>query len=117
MGFGFSQARASGAPYVRPRSAWAMDWDVQDRHYEKKLNALVKRDPSIGALVREKLKAMKDGEVWIRPDYCFKITQESCGSATLLYYFVLYDRPDLAPKEYWGHVQEKYGWPVLPQLK
>ena|ERR1700687_5809244 len=117
MGFGFPQARASGAPYVRPRSGHEMDWDIDNRYYEKKLNVLVKVDSSIGILAREKMKAMKSGKVWLRPDYCFEITRRWCGSATLLYYFVLYDRPELASKGYWDRVGEKYGWPVPPRSK
>ena len=58
---------------------------------------------------------MKSGWVWVRPDYGFEISRQWCGSATLLYYFVLYDRPDLAPKGYWDYIQKKHDWPEPPR--
>ena len=114
-GYGFPEARAAGAPYVRPRSGYEMDWDVKDRHYEKELRALRKRDLSVEKLVLEKIEAMKSKENIYLRKMCFQM-QGRRGSATLLYYFVLYDRPDLAPDGYWTYVQEQFGWEV-PQLK
>lgn len=92
-----------------------MDWDVSDRRYEKTLNALLKSTPSIGMLVREKMAAMKKGKVWVTPNYCFETTGSWSTSATLLYYFVLYDKPELAPEGYWNRIHEKHQWPVPPQ--
>lgn len=117
MGFGFTQARAAGAPYVRPRSGYLMDWDIKERSYKAALNVLVKEDTSIGKLVQAKMEIMKGGVVWIGNSWCFQLDQEDRYSATYLYYFVLYDRPELAPKGYWNDIQGKYGWPVPPQSK
>jgi hypothetical protein len=115
MGFGFPQARAAGAPYVRPRPGYAMDWDINERRYEKELAAIVRRNPSIRAVVREKMETMKTGVYWLHRGSCFQLSQDLRSSATFLYYFVLYARPDLAPKGYWDRVRKKYGMESPPQ--
>jgi hypothetical protein len=111
-GYGFNQARAAGAPFVRPRSGYQMDRDIQERFSKKALNALVKDDPSIRKLVQQKIEAMKTGEVLVGG--CWFLLGQEHFSAADLYYFVLYDRPDLAPKGYWAN-RAKYGYPVPPQ--
>jgi hypothetical protein len=116
-GYGFSQARAAGAPYVAPRTGYAMEWDVNNRRYEKELSALVKREPSVIPLVQQKIEAMKKGEVWINPSHCYQTTGAWRSAATLLYYFVLYARPELAPTGYWNSIQKKFGWEAPPQSK
>jgi hypothetical protein len=114
MGFGFPQARAAGAPYVSPRSGYAMDWDVNERRHQKELAALVKLHPSIRTLARQIMEKMKTGTYWIGGG-CFQLTPEFRTSSTMLYYFILYARPDLAPKGYWERVRKKYKWAVPPQ--
>lgn len=91
-----------------------MERDIQERFSQKALNALVKRDPSLRKLVQQKMELMKSGEVWVG-GCCFMLGNERF-SATDLYYFVLYDRPELAPKGYWD-TRAKNGWPVPPQSK
>jgi hypothetical protein len=109
-GHGFQQARAAGAPYVNPRPGYAMDWDVNERRYEKELAAIVRRDPSTGALVRRIIEKMKTGFYNVTPGYYFEIIPNLRSSATLLCYFVLYLRPDLAPKDYWDRIRKNYKW-------
>jgi hypothetical protein len=81
---------------------------------KKALNALVKEDSTIGPLVQRIMGIMKSGEAWV-DNCCFQLRQEDRYSVTYLYYFVLRERPPLAPKGYWKFVQEKLGWPVPPQ--
>lgn len=116
-GHGFREARAAGAPYIQPRPIYRANWDIEDRRCGELLKALIRAEPSIGILAQEKMEAMKTGVVWVRPDYAFEITRQWCGSAAMLYYFVLYDRPEFASKEYWDRVRKKYQWPVPPQSK
>jgi hypothetical protein len=58
-GYGFQEARAAGAPYVRPRPGWKMNWDVESRKVERKLRRLVKEQPSLECLVREIIEEQK----------------------------------------------------------
>lgn len=103
MGFGFIQARAAGAPYVQPRSAWKMDWDVKNRQCKKKLNDLAKRYPPIGKLVKEIIEARKAQAMPL------------C-SAVELYHVVLLNRPGLAPCGYWDYAKKTFGY-FPPQSK
>lgn len=116
-GHGFPQARAAGAPYVSPRSGYAMEWDLNERRYQKELAALVKLHPSIRVLVRQTMEKMKTGTYWIYPGCCFQLKPEFRTSATMLYYFILYARPDLAPEDYWERVRKKFNWDEPPQSK
>jgi hypothetical protein len=113
-GHGFQQARAAGAPYVHPRSGYQMDWDVTDQYYARELKALLEREPSIKALVQEKMEAMKSGIIRLQNHDC-ELGKERRSSATWLCYLVLYDRPDLAPVGYWDRVRKKIGFEAPPQ--
>lgn len=98
-GHGFKEARAAGAPYVKPRTGWQMDSDVQWRHAEKEVRKLVERDKSIEPLVRELIADQK---------------KRNSYNAHELLFEVLWNRPDLAPPSYWESVP-LYARP--PQLK
>jgi hypothetical protein len=97
MGFGFVQARASGAPYVGPRPAGKVNWDLKNKECERKLRNLRKQLPSIGALVRKIMEARKTQGL------------PPC-SAVELYHVVLCHRPRLAPPGYWSYALNTYGW-------
>jgi hypothetical protein len=104
MGFGFTQARASGAPYVRPRSSGEMDWDLKNRQSLRKLNDLVKQHPSLKVLIEKILEA-------------WKAEHSRSPSGVELYYLVLRNRPKLAPSGYWDYVENTYGWEGAPKPK
>src|SRR3974390_2635321 len=101
MGFGFGQARAAGAPFVQPRPGWKMNWDLKNRQCNRKLNDLVRQDHSVGDLVKEIMVARKAQGM-------------SLCSAVELYHLVLFNRPHLAPDDYWAYAPRTSGW-VLPQ--
>jgi hypothetical protein len=92
-----------------------MDWDVNERRCQKELAEIVRRDPSTAALVRRTMEKMKTGFYQVTPGYCFEIIPDLRSSAIFLCYFVLWLRPDLAPKGYWARIRKKYKWWIPPQ--
>lgn len=108
-GHGFHEARAAGAPFVSPRSGYAMQRDLKERHSQKILNDLVKREPTIEALVAETMRVMKTGWLQLPNGHLWQIPPEHCFSAHLLCYFVLFCQPKLAPPGYWQDMA-KYGY-------
>jgi|HubBroStandDraft_6_1064221.scaffolds.fasta_scaffold1692475_1 hypothetical protein len=96
-GYGFSQARSAGAPYVPPRPAWKVNWDIRAKRAEKNLRELLKQHPSIKPLVLKIIEA-----------------QKGQARAMWTYHCVLLNRPDLAPSDYWDSTAW-LGWPRPPQ--
>lgn len=51
MGFGYQQAKAAGVPYIAPRSIYAMNTEVRERHFAKALKATLLKFPEFSDLV------------------------------------------------------------------
>ena len=61
MGFGFQQAKASGAPYVAPPTADQMNFHLKERTAEKELRTLREGYPEFDNLIRDLILYEKDG--------------------------------------------------------
>jgi hypothetical protein len=106
MGFGFPQARASGAPYVRPRSVSKVNWDLKNKKCERKLGSLAKQHPTVETFIREIVELRK-------------VKGLPACSAVELYHIVLFHHPKLSPPSYWEYALNEYGFlpPGHPLLR
>jgi hypothetical protein len=55
MGFGYPQARASGAPFRQPRSPSAVNYHWRESAANKDLRALVNQFPSLAPIVQQRI--------------------------------------------------------------